>query len=74
MYLNESDIGRFLAEALTTDVEAILPDQTGFVGTDTAVAHYQRRPLEVNRRMRTSACFLFRMCGDGSTKQSREPC
>lgn len=36
MYLGESDILRFLPETLTADVEAIFPDQSSFVGADTA--------------------------------------
>jgi hypothetical protein len=35
-YLDESNIGGLLAEALTADVEAILADQTSFVSADTA--------------------------------------
>ena len=37
MYLDEADLVGLLAEALTADVEAVLSDQTGAVGADTAV-------------------------------------
>ena len=36
MYLDEADLVGLLAEALTADVEAVLADQTGAVGADTA--------------------------------------
>ena len=35
-YLGEADILRFLPEALTADVEAVFPDQSGLVGADAA--------------------------------------
>jgi hypothetical protein len=36
-YLDESDVGRLLTEALTAHVEAVLADETGLVGADTAI-------------------------------------
>jgi len=36
-YLDEADVGGFLTEALAADVEAVLADETGLVGADTAV-------------------------------------
>ena len=36
-YLDESDVGALLPEALTADVEAVLADKTGRVGADAAV-------------------------------------
>lgn len=36
-YLDESNIGALLSEALTADVEAVLADETGAVGADAAV-------------------------------------
>ena len=36
-YLDETDVGALLTEALTADVEAVLPDETGLVGADAAV-------------------------------------
>lgn len=36
-YLSEPDILALLSEALSADVEAVLADQTGFVGADAAV-------------------------------------
>jgi hypothetical protein len=35
-YLDESNIGGLLSEALTADVEAVLADETGLVGADAA--------------------------------------
>ena len=35
-YLDKSNVGGFLSEALTADVETILANETGFVGADTA--------------------------------------
>ena len=35
-YLDESDVLRFFSEALTTYVQAVLADQTGAVGANTA--------------------------------------
>lgn len=35
-YLDESNIGSLLSEALTADVEAVLADETGLVGADAA--------------------------------------
>lgn len=36
-YLGEANVGSLLTEALTADVEAVLADQTGGVGADTAI-------------------------------------
>lgn len=36
-YLDEANVGGLLTEALTADVEAVLADQTGLVGADTAI-------------------------------------
>lgn len=36
-YLNKSNIGRLLSEALTADVQVVLANKTGDVGADTAV-------------------------------------
>jgi hypothetical protein len=36
-YLDEANVRGLLTEALTADVEAVLADQTGLVGADTAV-------------------------------------
>ena len=35
-YLDETDVGALLAEALTADVQAVLADQTSRVGADAA--------------------------------------
>lgn len=35
-YLDEANVGGLLPEALTADVEAVLADQTGLVGADSA--------------------------------------
>ena len=37
-YLDETNVGGLLAEALTADVEAVLADQTSRVGADAAVS------------------------------------
>jgi hypothetical protein len=39
-YLDETDVGALLAEALTADVEAVLADQTSGVGADAAANMY----------------------------------
>ena len=39
-YLDETNVGALLAEALTADVEAVLADQTSGVGADAAVNLY----------------------------------
>jgi hypothetical protein len=36
-YLDEPDILALLSEALPADIEAVFPDQTGFVGADTTM-------------------------------------
>lgn len=36
-YLDETNVGALLTEALTADVEAVLADETGLVGADAAV-------------------------------------
>lgn len=37
VYLDESNILALLPEALSADIETVFPDQTGFVGADSAV-------------------------------------
>jgi ABC-type cobalt transport system substrate-binding protein len=37
-YLDETNVGALLAEALTADVQAILADETSRVGADAAVS------------------------------------
>jgi hypothetical protein len=37
-YLDETNVGALLTEALTADVEAVLADETGVVGADAAVS------------------------------------
>jgi hypothetical protein len=39
-YLDESNILALLAEALTADVQAVLADQTGCVGADSAIGEH----------------------------------
>ena len=36
-YLDETNVGGLLTEALTADVQAVLADETSLVGADTAV-------------------------------------
>lgn len=82
-YLNESNVGRLLTEALTADVETVLPDKTSLVCADTAIASqytilsflfcfpafaYCRR----QRGKRTKLWRPFRRCADASSRQSRE--
>lgn len=42
-YLDESNIGSLLTEALTANVEAVFADQTGLVSADTAVKKFVSR-------------------------------
>ena len=37
MYLDKSNVGGLLSEALTADVQAVFADETSFVGADTAI-------------------------------------
>jgi hypothetical protein len=37
-YLDETNVGALLAEALTADVQAVLADETSRVGADAAVS------------------------------------
>ena len=37
-HLNKTNIRTLLPEALTADVQTVLPDETGFVSADSAVA------------------------------------
>jgi hypothetical protein len=41
-YLNKSDILALLPEALTADVEAVFPDDTGLVGADATIYRENR--------------------------------
>lgn len=38
LYLDETNVGGLLAEALTADVQAVLADETSRVGADAAVS------------------------------------
>lgn len=38
-YLNEADVLALLSEALTADVQAVFPDETGLVGADATVEY-----------------------------------
>jgi hypothetical protein len=40
-YLDETNVGGLLTEALTADVQAVLADETGLVGADAAVEKIQ---------------------------------
>lgn len=46
--LVEANVGGLLTEALTADVQAVLADETGLVGADTAVG----------KKTNVSSCFL----------------
>jgi len=46
-YLDEANVGGLLTEALTADVEAVLADETGLVGADTAVKTQGQQVSEV---------------------------
>ena len=43
-YLDETDVGGLLTEALTADVQAVLADETGGVGANAAVEEKNRQP------------------------------
>jgi hypothetical protein len=59
-YLDEANVGRLLAEALTADVEAVLADQTGLVGADAAVSKRKKNvSISVSLSRSLSAVFLF---------------
>jgi hypothetical protein len=66
-YLDESDVGSLLSEALTADVEAVLADETGSVGADTAdrsISIYSSYgSLRSPSRMLTRHGSPFRRCG-----------
>jgi hypothetical protein len=47
LYLDESNVRGLLSEALTADVQAILADQTSFVGTNTAISQ-QSAPAPIS--------------------------
>lgn len=46
-YLDETNVGGLLAEALTADVEAVLADQTSGVGADAAVCQVSLRSFKL---------------------------
>lgn len=82
-YLDESNIGGLLSEALTADVQAILADQTSFVSADTAI-NYQlplllisqfipiiQRNLQSERTRRELPCRRFL---GASSRRIRETC
>ena len=43
-YLDETNVGGLLTEALTADVQAVLADETGGVGANAAVEEKNRQP------------------------------
>ena len=43
IYLDETDVGGLLTEALTADDEAVLPDQTSLVRADAAIQQISRQ-------------------------------
>ncbi len=49
-YLDETDVGALLTEALAAQIEAILPDKSGLVGAETA-----------GQMSVWSICWLFRI-------------
>ena len=57
--LNEANVGGLLTEALTADVEAVLADETGLVGADTAATG----ALAVLPRARVPDGFVRHDCG-----------
>jgi hypothetical protein len=56
-YLDETDVGALLAEALTADVEAILADETSRVGADAAVGTLLATDLPNVSLVSSSAIF-----------------
>jgi len=67
-YLGEANVGGLLAEALTADVEAVLADETGAVGADTAVKVKRKCQLSV---VSWCAHFLVSSCLLQTTSPSR---
>lgn len=75
-YLDETNVGALLAEALTADVEAVLADQTSRVGADAAastmLANRPRRngqaPLP---QLATCICCTDTMMGQRSRIKGR---
>ena len=55
-YLDETNVGGLLAEALTADVEAVLADQTSGVGADAAV---EVMSASVASHIPSSCAFVF---------------
>jgi hypothetical protein len=43
-YLDETNVGGLLTEALTADVQTVLADETSTVGADAAVEETNRQP------------------------------
>jgi hypothetical protein len=78
-YLDETNVGGLLAEALTADVEAVLADQTSGVGADAAVGVMSasvasRVPLVLRFRFRfriVSFCCTFTLLPRTSTCDAR---
>ena len=60
-YLDEADISRLLAEALTADVESVLADQTGLVGAD-AATQKKDDMVSLSLSLFLSPCRLFPSC------------
>jgi hypothetical protein len=79
-YLDETDVGGLLTEALTAEVEAVLADETGLVGADTAVQYHQSKfrgsqifdPLSAAVPLLTKHGSPCRNYGGGCTRRIRE--
>jgi hypothetical protein len=50
VYLDEANVSGLLAEALTTDVEAVFADETSLVGADAAMRQICQYMLSLQRR------------------------
>jgi len=75
-YLHKPDRCRLFAEALTTEVKAILADETRLVGTEATI---DPRPVSICLDLakgvrRTIGGIPFQTCGGGKTRLRRESC
>lgn len=75
-YLHKPDRSRLFTEALTTQVKAILADETRLVGTKATI---DPRPVSICLDLakgckRTIGEIPFQTCGGGKTRLRRESC
>lgn len=70
-YLDETNVGGLLAEALTADVEAVLADQTSGVGADAAVRIMSASVLP-SESMRALRLVLLHIAACRATAMQRQ--